>query len=126
MYEHGYATLYRRCMNTHNVLTCVLKQVRFRLHYNNIIQYKLKYVNNIVNAIKLLTLLNTYVSASEILGPITDMTLLRKLTPKQCITFHGIFRSFSGLQKWLKNVSMSKFFKNSKHICYLCTIVYLY
>ena len=35
-----------------------------------------------------------YVSASEILGPTDEMTLLRKMMSKQWITFYGIFEEF--------------------------------
>jgi len=52
-----------------------------------------------------------YVSASEILGPIDVMTLLRKMTSKQYITFYGIFEEFCWPTKTVKNVTMSKLFK---------------
>jgi len=61
------------------------------------------------------TVTDIIVSASEILGPIDEMTLLRKKTSKQCIKFYGILDEFGQPTK-LKSVSTSKFFKNSKHI----------
>jgi len=46
------------------------------------------------------------VSTSEILGPIDEITLLRKMTSRLCIIFYGILEEFWWPTKTVKSVSL--------------------
>jgi len=51
------------------------------------------------------------------------MTLLKINESKQCIKFYCIKEEFCRPTKTVKSLAMSKFFKNSKTISYVCTII---
>jgi len=62
----------------------------------------------------------TYVSASEILGPIDEMTSLSKMTSKYTSNYRVFNRNFNGQQTLYK---VSKLFKKEINISYICTII---
>jgi len=69
-----------------------------------------------------------YVSESEILGLIDEMTSLRKNDAKITHQIIGYLRGVLLGSKIVKNASVSKFFKNDINISYmyLCKIIYSY
>ena len=61
-------------------------------------------------------------SAPEIFGPIDEMTLLRKMTSKQCITFYCIFEELCRPTKMVKPIQCQNSLKIVKNIIFFAQL----